>query len=290
MSGTVDQTAKIVAELERIILARITAGRLVLPVMPLVATKCLAILRDPDFQQKKLVAQIETEPLLAALILRNAMSAAVGMASANLDQAVGRLGVQTLKSLIVEFMTRELFRSSDTRIQQASKNVWVHSLAVAHLSRDIAALTGGIDSDVCYLAGLLHDVGKPVIAAMLLETEKQLGKNMPGWMDASVWAATVEKCHRTVGTAIAAAWKLPEDVAAGIRDCSDYDSANRKCVANVVRFANALAKREGFVTGEIDADDVDALIMVGRSMLGADDAIINRLAGGINERVAHATA
>ncbi|MCX5746749.1 MAG: HDOD domain-containing protein [Proteobacteria bacterium] len=286
-----DKTSKLVAQLEQIVLGRIAAGKLVLPIMPIVATKCMAILRDNDFQQKKLVTQIETEPLLAAMILRSALAAAHGGGTvANVDQAVARIGSSALKALIIEYMARELFRSADTRIQQASKKVWEHSLAVAHLARDIAALTGGVDSDVCYLAGLLHDVGKPVIAAMLLECERHLGHDMPGWMDVAVWSGTIELLHRKVGIAIATEWKLPDDVAAGIRDCSDYDVGNRKCAANVVRFANALAKREGFVTGPIDADDVDALIMVGRSMIGADDALIARLAGGLVDRVSQTAA
>ncbi len=280
---------KIVPQLERIILAKIASGKLVLPVMPVIATKCMPILRDPDYQQKKLVALVESEPLLAAMILRSALSAIHGGAVvSNVDQACGRLGAQTLKALVVEFMTRELFRSTDVKIQAVSKKVWEHSLAVAHLARDIAALTGGIDGDVCYLSGLLHDVGKPVIAAMLLDCERQLSRDMPGWMTPDAWTATVESLHRKVGVAIAAEWKLPEEVAAAIRDCSDYDGANRKSAANVVRFANAIAKREGFTTGPVDMADVEALIMVGRSMIGSDDAVIARLAAGLADRVASA--
>jgi len=284
------QGPKLVAELERIVLGRIAAGRLVLPVMPEVATRCLAILRDANFSQAKLVAQIESDPLLAAMVMRAALVASSGSGVKHVDQAVGRIGAQKLKSLIVEYMTRALFKSSDARIREASKKVWEHSLAVAHLARDIAALTGGAESDACYLAGLLHDVGKPVVAAMLLEAERQLGQGMPGWIDPAVWTTTVENVHRSVGVAIAVEWRLPDDVAAGIRDCSDYDGGNRQGTANVVRFANALAKREGFTTGPIDAADVDALIMVGRSMLGADDALIARLASGLADRVSQSAA
>jgi hypothetical protein len=127
-----------------------------------------------------------------------------------------------------------------------------------------------------------------VIAAMLLEAERMLGRSQPGWIPVDVWSNVVQTGHRKVGVAIATEWKLPEEVTAGIRDCGDYDSANRGSGANVVRFANALAKREGFTTGPIDAADVDAMIMVGRSMIGADDALITRLTNGIAERVAPA--
>ena len=289
MVTATEQNEKLVGELGRIVLGRIASGRLVLPVMPEVAQKCLALVRDPNFQQKKLTSELEREPLLAMSILRSSMTAAQGGGSVKtLDQAVSSLGIAKLKSLLVEFMTREMFRSNDKRIQAATTKVWEHSVAVAVLARDIAALTSGANSDTCYLAGLLHDVGKPILVAMLLEAEKKLSKDKPGWLDVGIWTSTVEQTHRKVGTALAMEWKLPEEVTAGIRDCSEYDTANRGGAANVVRFANALAKREGYATGPVDAADLDALIMIGRSMVGADDAVIERLVAGLAERVAQA--
>ena len=289
-TGSGDTNKKLVGELSRIVLGRIASNRLVLPVMPEVAQRCLVTLRDPKFSQKKFTTDIEREPLLAASILRQSMSAANASGNVKtLDQAVSALGVQKLESLLVEFMTRELFRSNDLRIQAATKKVWEHSVAVAVLARDIAALTSGANSDTCYLAGLLHDVGKPVLVVMLLEAEKKLSKDKPGWLDVSIWTSTVEASHRKVGTALALEWKLPDEVTAGIRDCSEYDTNNRGGAANVVRFANALAKREGFTTGPVDAANIDALIMIGRSMVGADDSVIERLVAGLAERVAEAS-
>jgi putative nucleotidyltransferase with HDIG domain len=266
---------KLSAAMERIVLGRIMVDKLVLPAMPATAMKCLAILKDSVFHQKKLMTQIESDPLLAALIVRAGNTASYGGSQGSLDQCVSRLGVQRLKGLVVEYASREIFTSRDRKIAETMKKIWDHSVAVAKLSRDIAALVGHEEPDACYQAGLLHDVGKPILAAFLLEAEKQspTGK----LVDHETWSQVIETSHRAVGVALAVEWKLPDGVTAGIRDCSDYDGANRACVSNVVRFANALAKREGFATGPIDAADVDALIMVGRSMVGANEEIIDRL-------------
>ena len=177
-----NSNVKLVGELARIVLAKIAAGQ----ARPSRDAGGRARLSD-DAAGSEVPADasspssLEREPLLAASVLKTAMSAAhAGRAVKTLDQAVSALGMDKLKSLIIEFMTRELFTSANPRIQAATKHVWEHSVAVAMLARDIAAMTTGANSDTCYLAGLLHDVGKPVLAAMMLEAEKMLGKDKAG--------------------------------------------------------------------------------------------------------------
>jgi hypothetical protein len=56
-------------------------------------------------------------------------------------------------------------------------------------------------------------------------------------------------------------------------------------VVNAVRFANALAKREGLYLGEVDSSDNDALIMIGGSLLGLDSEVVGRLTKSLQGRV-----
>lgn len=282
-----DMPKKLGSELERIVLERIANNRLVLPAMPSVPQRCLEILREPDFNVRKLVKELEAEPVLALLVIRAANTASNGRGGAlqALDQAVLRIGARPLKTLITEYAVHEIFDSSNRQIKDANRKVWEHSLVVALLARDIAALVGNVEPDACYLAGLLHDIGKPVLSAMILEVDRKLGRATPGWIDVASWTQIVETSHRKVGTAVAAEWKLPEAIASAIRDCSDYDSGDRQSVANVVRLANALAKREGYTTGPIDTADIEAMIMVGMSMLGGDTAVFDRLVNNIGSRL-----
>lgn len=283
-----EQATKLTVELERIVLARIEADRLVVPSMPVIATRCLALLKDPDFQAKKLVAQLEADPVLAALVLRQANSASNGTTVKLLDQAVARLGAQHMKILVMGYAAHELFQSADKRIAEANKRIWQHSVAVALLSRDLATFSGNSEGDVCYLGGLLHDVGKPVLASMMLEAERKLGMGRAGWIDHAAWVEAVGAAHRRVGTAVATQWNLPAEVTAAIQDCNDYDPDDRTCAANVVRLANAIAKREGYATGPVAAVEVDAMIETGRAMLGIEVDVIARLAGGLASRVTQA--
>jgi putative nucleotidyltransferase with HDIG domain len=278
---------KLASELERIVLERIANDRLILPAMPSVPQRCLEILREPDFNVRKLVKELEAEPVLALLVVRAANSATFGRGAAmqSLDQAVMRIGARALKTLITEYAVNELFESSNRQIKDANRRVWEHSLVVALLARDIAALIGNIEPDTCYLAGLLHDIGKPVLSAMILEIDRKLGRSTPTWIDLSGWTQIIETSHRRVGVAVATEWKLPEAITAAIHDCSDYDGADRTSVGNVVRLANALAKREGYTTGPTDAADIEAMIMVGMSMLGGDTSVVDRLVNNIGSRL-----
>jgi putative nucleotidyltransferase with HDIG domain len=279
---------KLSAELEGILLKRIQADQLFLPTMPAVATRVMEILRDPDAGMKEVAQVMEKDPVLAARTLRMATSAAFAGAGKKitLQEALARLGTKVLKGLLVEASAQKLFVSKNPQINESLRSLWEHSVAVGILARDVLALTGAVDSDSAYLAGLLHDVGKPVVASVLLELERQLTDvYQKGWIDSGEWLAVVGKIHRPIGVALAEKWALPGPIVACVRDAAEYDKANRHSLANAVCFANALSKKSGIYAGALDADDNDALIMIGRSAIGISDDILRTLTKGLRERV-----
>jgi HD-like signal output (HDOD) protein len=154
------------------------------------------------------------------------------------------------------------------------------------LARDVLALTGAQDSDSAYLAGLLHDIGKPVVATVLLELERQLTEvYQRGWIDSGEWLNVIAKVHRPVAVVLAEKWALPPPIIACVKEAAEYDQANRHSLANAVCFANALAKKSGIYAGPLDAEDNDALVMIGRSVIGISDDILRTLTKGLRERV-----
>jgi len=280
---------KLAARMEEIILNRIATEKLAIPVLPVMANRCLAALRDPNLSIKRLTAIIEQDPLIAARLLRLANTATYGAGGVRtLEGAVGRLGLAKLKTILFELSARQVFQSRDARIAKATRTMWDHSVAVALMARDLTALSSKAEEmDTAYLAGLLHDIGKPVVAAMLLEAEKLIASAPgAGWISSDDWLEVIGKVHRPVALALAQKWSLPEDVTTTIRDLSDYDTAARQGASNFVRFANAVAKREGIYAGDYSMDDVEALIMIGRSLLDVNDEILGKLTGGLKERVA----
>jgi putative nucleotidyltransferase with HDIG domain len=271
--------------LREIVLNRVEKDTLVIPSLPEVATRCLELLRDEEVDLRQVAKLVERDPVLATRLLRQATSAAAGGdGSISIQQATTRLGSRNVRTLILDASAQQLFRSRDQRIASTARQLWEHSLAVALLARDLAAILGELDAEAAYLSGLIHDIGKPVAAAILLEAERASDKTR-FTLTAESWLAVVQGVHRTIGVALAEKWRLPEAVAQAIRDSSEFDSSNRHSLGNVVCFANSVAKLQELYPGTFDKDDAEALLMVGRSLLGLDDDVIARLSSGLKGRV-----
>ncbi len=279
---------KLASQLEAILLKRIEGDQLVLPTFPSVALQVQEVLKDPEAGMKEAAAALEKDPVLSARVLKMATSAAFagGTKKVTLSEALARLGTKTLKSLLVEASAQKLFVSRNPQINEQLKVLWEHSVAVGTMARDVLALTGAPESEGAYLAGLLHDVGKPVVATVLLELERQLTDvHQRAWIDSGEWLEVIGKVHRPIGVALAERWQLPAPIVASIKESAEYDKSDRHSFANAVCFANAVAKKTGIYAGPVDAEDNDAIIMIGRSAIGISDEIIRTLTKGLRERV-----
>lgn len=272
---------KLSSQLETIVLNKIATDRLQLPPMPGMAAKCLSVVRRTDFAAAEATSVIEKDPVLAAQVLKVANSAALAarQPAETVQACVVRLGASRLKTLIFEVATRQVFDSRDPHIAAACSAMWEHSLAVATLSRDLIVMVGGGDPEAAYLSGLLHDVGKPVVATMLLDAESAMAsKTSRPWIERDTWISVVQNVHRKVGAALTKKWQMPENVTKAVVESEDYDPAQRLSIGNAVRFANAMAKKAGIYDGKVDMEDVEALIMVGKSMMSLSDDAVAQLA------------
>lgn len=267
---TLQNAKPMVRKLARIVMARINKGKLTLPCMPQAALSCLDMMKrrvEPSYGQ--LARVVESDPLLSSQILKVANSPVYSgiRKIRSVEEGVNRIGLRELDILLVQLSVHSLYKSRDRRIREAFSGIWEHCLVTAFLAREIAKmLDDGPSPEEAYLAALLHDVGKPVIGALLLETEKQLGKR--GWLDHASWLQVVNGCHREVGVALAMAWKLPDGFARIIQKSHVLDPTGGSSAANIVCFANAMAKLAGVYVGETDEAALEALLANGQQVLG----------------------
>jgi HD-like signal output (HDOD) protein len=270
---------KLAEQLELILDNRIAQDNLTLPMLPAIAARANDVVRRPDATVKDLVATVQLDPILAALVMRQAGSANCR----TLEQAVAKLGAQKARSILAETSSHRAVESRDSKSAEATRLIWEHSRAVALIAQDVAVLAGVEEPEACYVTGLLHDIGKPVVAIMLLEAEAQIAQRNPKlWIDGEAWIGVVDRTYRKIGTNLTKKWQLAEEIQNATLAFSDYDVGNRKSVGNAVHFSNALVKQLGISVGE--AGDYEALIMVGKSLLGIDDEAITRITDEIKAR------
>jgi putative nucleotidyltransferase with HDIG domain len=271
--GAGNNYAALREKLKGMLLERIESGKLVLPAMPTTASRVIESLESGTHQDKA-ATLLEQDPALALEVLRLANSATFAPRSRieSISHAMTMLGQQRLRTLLVSASARQVFISRNRTIRDLTTSLWQHSVGVATVARQIAVRAAFPDKEGPYLAGLMHDIGKPIVAIHLLDLERSVSRSVQDhWIEPNEWLSIVTEVHRPVGIAVAKAWNLSQETQKAIADCVEFDPIERASAANAVRFANALAKREGVYAGAVDMEQVETVLLIGRSMLGLDE-------------------
>ena len=121
--------------------------------------------------------------------------------------------------------------------QHKARRLWRHSLASALWSRQLAHMLAQ-ETDLCYLCGLLHNVGKVVTLGAVHELAQRAGKKLAS----EEYDRLIETFHRHIGTRVVAAWALPSLVLTVTSQWEAYAEAGpARFESNVVNVAHALA-------------------------------------------------
>lgn len=150
------------AQLERKILKLVDD----LPAMPVTAVRALKLLEDPDVALTDLAELVHEDVALTTALLQVANSAlfAGGAQALRLEQAVVRLGLGMCRNLITAVGVRNVLRSGEPAIQADCRALWHHGVVTASLcSRMNRTARLGFGGEE-YVAGMLHDLGRVLIA------------------------------------------------------------------------------------------------------------------------------
>ena len=137
-----------------------------LPTLPEAAVRALAIANNPNSSMRDFSAVIETDPALAAGILRlvNCPLFRGTKTIESLDQAVVRVGLRECKNLIVAVAMRSIFQKTSGKQKVHCEILWLHSSVTATMCREVnKALRLGHQGEE-FTCGLSHDIGRILIA------------------------------------------------------------------------------------------------------------------------------
>lgn len=181
----------------------------------------LAMLASWDADFKKIAVVIEKDPVLATRVLSVANSGAFGRGRTIVDirQAVTRLGIGPLRAYAIGWTVLSAFNRMRTPKFWDHKGFVAHSVATGSLTEQLADALNHAQKREAYIAGLVHDMGKLILAV-----------NLPDEYGRVVTTARVtEKPRREVeldllgidhaelGSIAAHHWNLPESVCTAVQ-------------------------------------------------------------------------
>lgn len=190
-------------------------GRLTrLPSAPHVYYEILEALQSPDCSMQVIADVIARDPALTAKVLKLVNSAFFGMAReiSSAAEAVQLLGVSRIRSLA---LTHHIFSTFDRHAyaELSVDEVWNHSLQTAVWARQLAHWQGSDRSveDLAFTGGLLHDLGRLVIAANLPAAYREVCAEARGRGCAhlAVEKEILHATHADVGAYLLTIWGLP---------------------------------------------------------------------------------
>jgi HD-like signal output (HDOD) protein len=136
-----------------------------LSTLPMLLGKIVHTCNDPKATPAEVYNLIAIDPALAERVLRIANSVFLGHSGLikNIYQAIMFLGFERIKSLALGMTVLNAF---PTRGSSTAENLWIHSYEVAYLSSLLAEYVPMTLPSECFLAGLLHDMGRIVFYGM----------------------------------------------------------------------------------------------------------------------------
>lgn len=186
-----------------------------LPMPPLVIIKLIATFREPYADMGDVARLLSQDPSLTAEVLRRCNSGFFRSEEPTLDifDAIMRMGYYEVYQTAVTIFSQKILSSKNPVGIIRAEDLWRHSGLTAALAR-VLALETGMDEGIAYTAGLLHDIGKMVLA--LAEGPKyaalmrQAGTSGIALHNAETTAFGFG--HAAVGARLLERWKVPSDI------------------------------------------------------------------------------
>jgi putative nucleotidyltransferase with HDIG domain len=196
-----DETARqLLARIEDDILS----NRFILPSLPEVAIRVRELSARDDVDLSQLEIEISRDAAIAARILKVANSSAMqrGNPSNSLKQAIARLGLGLVRSLVTQLAILQTMQGCEDK--QRLHDFVDNGLKISALCHSLCQQLPHLDKEQAALAGLLHDIGKLPMRRFL---------NRYGISEDTEQALQLEQqLHPQVGAIMLRHWQLADEL------------------------------------------------------------------------------
>ena len=241
-----------------------------LPALPDVAIRAMRLAENPEWDLQELNVTIRRDQALTARFLRLANSAFFGARSkiSTLDRAINMVGITRVRSVLLAAALEGLHESKRSNFK--GKLLWDHALAAGCVSQHLALAHRRSDAEEAFMAGLLHDIGRPILDQIMGDQYAEVIALVKEGVAASLLSAEQRVFrfdHTDIGFVAVTAWGFPPAIAEAIRFHHDptMAEADRPLCATVSLANSMCAKAE---LGPDTQPDLDLASLPSTEILG----------------------
>lgn len=237
-----------------------------LPSLPEVVNYLIRALGDDSANLDTLAHHINSDPAIVARLLAAANSAGSGLSKrvASASQAFLLLGADRIATIVLA--SALIYRYDAHASGFSARVLWQHSLGVATCARVLAEKTG-IDPDLAFTSGLLHDIGQLLLytaspSHFLAVLDRHQHEDIPLFV---AERAVFGYDHCEAGRILATTWKLPTDIVDAITAHHEPDEFGSE-MGNLVHVSECLS--HALDLGELPGNQVPELSDLACASLG----------------------
>ena len=184
-----------------------------LTVLPEIVTELNRLLDDPKSTIDAFANLIELDPALTAKLLAIANSPLYKFAYPveSINIAVSVIGLKQLRDLVLTTCVVNKFNQIPNEVFDLYE-FWRHSVSVGFLAKEISMRVKQVDPDQMFVCGILHDIGKLVMAVnapeKVLQVRKQVATSIAP--REQIELAVFGFGHAKVSAELVKRWNLPD--------------------------------------------------------------------------------
>lgn len=252
------------------------------PVLPHTACRVVELIKDEEVDVETIDTLIAADTATTAHLLRIANSPQYSREAGlieTLNEAIVRLGLKRTLNEVFALAYRGLFNAQAPLFSDVLAKLWEHALATGMCARLLAEHGEFPNAEVCFTLGLLHDIGKVVLADILLALSKERSD-----IDETAILHIFSALHEEFGGNMLIRWDFPaefEQIALYHNNLSRVEDISPELL--VVHLANLVVRPLGYSLHQHDGTQLAAIESAKLLCLSEKD--INIIAANVQHEV-----
>lgn len=264
-----------------------------IPTLPTVIERITRLLQNPKTSAEEIGKAITTDQALATKVLKLVNSAFYGFPGkiSTITHAIVILGFSTIKNVVLTASIFDAFHKKGNEHGEFDLEAfWTHSIACGAAAQSIAKYLGSTDKEECFIAGLLHDLGKLIVCQYLPE---EFAKALTLTKEKNILFFESEKelfdvTHQEVGAYLTQRWNLPQNLQNSVKfHHNPQPSRDHYMMTAIVHCADIFVRALDYGNG--GDEKIPVMSENVWKNLGLEDAQLNPLFDAIHDEIEKAT-